>query len=69
MEDAIERIKIKLGNVLYILNRYPDRIFMHYPWMAHDQDLLSHLNSYGMDYSELSARRLNENKKKVRGMY
>ena len=56
---------MKVGNVLYILNRYPDRIFMHSPWMAHDQDLLSHFKSHGIKFDELGARRLNENKKKV----
>ena len=38
---------------------------MHYPWMAHDQELLSHLKSYGIKYDEASAKKLNENKKKV----
>ena len=56
--ELIEKIRIKMGNVLYIVNKYPDRLFFHEPWIANDEDVIQHFQKNLIKIDEQQAEML-----------
>ena len=65
MDELVLKAKKKVGNTLFIINKYPDKIMYHQPWLALDKEILSHLKSNKVDYNEQNADKLNNQLIKV----
>ena len=43
MDEIIEKTRTKIGNTLFLLGKYPQKILYHQPWLATDLDVIDHL--------------------------
>lgn len=58
LENITEKARTRVGNTIFLLGKYPDKIFFHQPWLANDNDVIQHLNKNGIKIDELHARTL-----------
>ena len=61
----VAKARIKLGNLLFIIGKYPDRLLFHEPWIATDSDIMDHLRKTGVRFNERHATTLSKDIIKV----
>ena len=58
MDSLVETAKVKIGNTLFLMGKYPERLLFHEPWIATDVDLMEHLKSNNVKINQLHANTL-----------
>ena len=55
MDELVENARTKIGNMLFLIGKYPEKILYHQPWLASDPDVLEHLkkNSIKVDENQV----------------
>ena len=60
MDEVIEKARTKIGNTLFLLGKYPRKIFYHQPWLANDSDVIDHLTKNCIDFDKQHAEDLSK---------
>ena len=65
MDVLVEKARTKIGNAIFLLGKYPEKIMYHQPWLATDGDVLQHLTKNGINFNMEHARQLSKDIIKV----
>ena len=55
IENVTEKVRSRIGNTLFLLGKYPDKIFFHQPWLANDSDVIQHLKKNQIKINQVQA--------------
>ena len=56
----VAKARVKLGNLLFVMGKYPERLLFHEPWLATDSDVMEHLRKVGVRFDERHAGTLSK---------
>ena len=65
MDELVEKARTKIGNTIFLLGKYPEKIMYHQPWLATDNDVLEHLSKNGINFNAEHAKQLSKDIIKV----
>lgn len=55
LENVTEKVRTRVGNTLFLLGKYPNKIFFHQPWLANDAAVIQHLNKNNIKINQNQA--------------
>ena len=60
MDEIVEKTRTKIGNTLFLLGKYPQKIFFHQPWLATDSDVIDHLIKNDIPFDKTQVEQLSK---------
>ena len=60
MNELVEKARTKIGNAIFLMGKYPEKILYHQPWLASDPDVLEHLKKNAIKFDENQAKFLSK---------
>ena len=60
MDGLVEKARTKIGNAIFMMGKYPDKMLYHAPWLATDEDVLEHLTKNSIRFNAVQAKSLSQ---------